>query len=99
VGPGTSPVAGGEVVYAGGTQDGGQVSGQVVTVKLDVEKIADLLDFCSEAKSRNEMQEFCGISSRNDFSDNILKPLLKTGRLKRTIQDKPNSSKQKYIRG
>ena len=43
-----------------------------MTVKLDVEKIADLLDFCSEAKSRNEMQEFCGISSRNYFSDNIL---------------------------
>ncbi len=44
------------------------------------------------------MQEFCGIKSQDYFRRNILLPLLDSGRLKHTIPDKPNSSKQRYIR-
>ena len=86
----------------------GQVSGQVVKssgqvgsaikVKLDIMKINALLDYCNEARTRAELQEFCEIGSRDYFMVNILRPLLETGRLKRTIPDKPNSSKQKYIK-
>ena len=90
VGPGTSPVTGGEV--------SGEVSGEVVSVKMDIIKLNELLDYCKEARSRVEMQEFCGIRSQDYFRKNILMPLLDSGRLKRTIPDKPNSSKQKYIR-
>ena len=90
VGPGTSFVASGEV--------GGEVGGEVVSAKLDIMKLNALLDYCKEARSRVEMQKFCDIKSQDYFRKNIIIPLLENGRLKRTIPDKPNSSKQKYIR-
>ena len=73
----------------------GQVD-DVITVKLDVVKLNELLEYCKEARTRSEMQEFCEISSRDYFRKNILAPLLNSGRLQMTIPDKPNSSKQKY---
>lgn len=95
MGPGTSPVEGGEV--------GGEVKDEskngALSVKLDIAKVNALLEFCQEAKSRTELQEFCKIRSQNYFRRNVLLPLIASGRLKRTIPDKPNSSKQKYIRG
>ena len=94
VGPGTSPVPSGEV----SGEVGGEVAADAVTIKLDVQKVTALLRFCKEARSRTQMQEFCGIKSQDYFRKNILLPLLNSGRLKRTIPDKPNSSKQKYIR-
>ena len=44
------------------------------------------------------MQVFCGIKSQDCFRRNILLPLPESGRLKRTIPDKPDSSRQRYIR-
>ena len=90
VGPRTSPVIGGEV--------SGEVSGEVVSVKLDIAKLNALLDYCIESRSRKEIQDFCQIKSQDYFRKNILIPLISSGRLKRTIPDKPNSSKQRYIR-
>jgi len=91
VGPGTSPVASGQV---------GKLSGQAdapaVMIKLDAQRLTDLLTYCQEPKTRTELQEFCGISSREYFTNNILKPLLETGRLMRTIPDKLKSPNQKY---
>jgi len=102
VGPGTSPMVGGEVSgKVSGEVSGevnGEVNGEVVSVKLDILKLNALLDYCKEARSRVEMQEFCDIKSQDYFRKNVLIPLLDSGRLKRTIPDKPNSSKQKYIR-
>ena len=77
-------------------QAGGQVSGQAVTVKLEAIRLAELLNFCKEPRSRVEMQEFSGIKSRDYFGSNILKPLVDSGRLLRTIPDKPSSPNQKY---
>ena len=83
---------------------GGQVkwpSGQVnntIEVKLDIIKINALLEYCNEPRSRAELQEFCEIGSRDYFRTKILNPLIESGRLRRTIEDKPNSSNQKYIR-
>ena len=76
----------------------GEVSGEVISVKLDIQKLNALLEYCREARSRIEMQMYCGIKSQDYFRRNILLPLLDSGRLKRTIPDKPNSSKQKYIK-
>lgn len=57
-----------------------------------------LVEFCSVPRSRKEMQEFAGMSSRTHFKDDYLIPLLRNGKLKMTIPDKPNSSKQKYVK-
>ena len=96
VGPGISPVASAQVSAQVGKSNV-QVDG-AVTVKLDISRINALLEYCTEEKTAAEPQQFCEISSREYFRKNILAPLVKSGRLKRTIPDKPNSSKQKYIR-
>ena len=54
--------------------------------------------FNIESRTRNEIQEFCGIKSRDYFREKILNPLLENGKLKRTLPDKPNSKNQKYIK-
>ena len=76
----------------------GQVKNAAISVKLDIAKINALLEYCAEARTRAEMQAFCKIGSRDCFRNKILLPLLESGRLKRTIPGKPNSSKQRYIR-
>jgi ATP-dependent DNA helicase RecG len=62
------------------------------------ERIYALLDFCSTLKTRDEMQQFIGLSDRGHFRKTILNPLLESGQLKMTIPDKPNSRNQKYVR-
>ena len=57
-----------------------------------------LLDFCSVPRAREEMQQFFGIASREYFRKKVLNPLLDSGKLKRTLPDKPNSKNQKYIK-
>ena len=69
----------------------GQDSGQDDTTK-------EILEFCSVTRTRNEIQEFCGIKSRDYFRKKILNPLLEKGKLKMTLPDKPNSKNQKYIK-
>ena len=69
-----------------------------VQVRVQDERIVNLLEFCSEAKTRQEMQEFIGITSREHFRKNVLKPLLETGKIKMTFPNKPNSKNQKYIK-
>ena len=98
VGPATSLAAGGQV-SGQVAKSSGQVGTDTITVKLDIIKLNALLNYCSESRTRAEIQEFCEISSRDYFRKNILVPLLDSGRLKRTIPDKPNSSKQRYIKG
>ena len=77
---------------------GAEVSAEVSTeVKLSSEMLNGLIDFCKEERSRKEMQEFCGIKSEKYFREKILTPMLAEGKVRRTIPDKPNSSKQKYV--
>jgi len=57
-----------------------------------------LLSFCSAPKTRNEMQQFMGLSDREYFRKGILKPLLESGQLRMTIPDKPKSKNQKYVK-
>lgn len=76
-----------------------QVGTEVTTqVKLDREKLIALVSFCSTAKSRKEMQEFCGIKTAEYFRKYIIKPMITEGLIKQTIPDKPNSRNQKYIK-
>lgn len=58
-----------------------------------------LLAFCSIPRSRKEMMQFLDLSSPKIFYRLILTPLLETGELHRTIQNRDCISTQKYIRG
>ncbi len=69
--------------------DTGQVTGQVA--------MQDLLTWCAVPRSRQEMQKFCHLVGRNNFSKQYLKALLESGQLKMTIPEKPNSRNQRYI--
>lgn len=56
----------------------------------------EILDFCAgTARSREEIQEYIGYSSRAHFMSEVLNPLLKQGLLKRTAPGK--SKGQKYL--
>jgi len=55
-----------------------------------------IIDFCSVARSRQELIDFLKYKDRKTLRKR-LKPLIEQGRIAMTIPDKPNSSKQKYI--
>lgn len=67
-------------------------------IKLSSEKLHTLLYYCSTPRTRAEMQLFREIKTEKYFREKILQPMLATGMIKRTIPDKPRSSKQKYIK-
>jgi ATP-dependent DNA helicase RecG len=76
-----------------------EVGTQVTTeVKLVSEKLNALLEYCSTARSRKEMQVFCGIKTDEYFRKNIVNPMLALGLIEMTVPDKPNSRNQKYVR-
>ena len=60
------------------------------------EQVEQLLIYCVEPKSREEMQAFLNLKHREHFRAEILKPLLEKELLKLTIPHKPTSPKQKY---
>ena len=62
------------------------------------EKTNRLIEYCSEPRTRDELQQFVGIKTREYFRRSILKPLLESGQLQMTIPDKPNSQNQKYVK-
>lgn len=59
-------------------------------------KIAALLEYCIEPRSRVEIQEFMGLKDREYFRLEILNPLIREGKLLLTIPEKPTSPNQKY---
>lgn len=78
----------------------GVVGPKVNTIQETIQDgtVDRLLEFCTTEKNRKEMQLFLGISNRSYFNEKYLKPLLKAGKLKMTIPDKPTSRYQKYIK-
>ena len=95
VGPGT------EIKSGGGAHDGAQVGAHEgvhdIEVGIDAKKLAELLVFCQTPRNRAELQDFCGIKSREYFRKNILIPLIQSGKLAMTVPSKPQSKKQKYV--
>ena len=54
-----------------------------------------IIEFCKEPKSASEIM--CKFKlERSFFRRHYLDKLLKTGKLKRTVPDKPKSKNQKY---
>jgi len=71
-----------------------QVTEQVTEqVTAEIKKIVKA---CSKEMSRKELQTKLALKHRVNFTDNYLKPALKSGFLEMTIPEKPRSSKQKY---
>ena len=66
------------------------------TMGLTQEELEALLTFCREPKSCKEMQEFMPKWSRTAFVENVLKPLLASGRLLMTKPVSPQAPNQKY---
>ena len=83
---------GGQAQYAGSTH----ADTQAVTISLDADKLTALLDYCVEPRTREEMQEFCGIKTREYFRKKILVPMIQQEKVLLTLPDKPKSPKQKY---
>ena len=56
-----------------------------------------LVDFCSVPRSRAEITAFVG-KSRNYVMNQLVAPLLKSGKLKLTVPEKPKSASQRYVK-
>ena len=69
-----------------------------VSIGLDVKEYARLMEFLNVPRTRQEIQEFCGYKSRDYLRKNILAPLIEAGKVDMTIPEKPQSSKQKYVK-
>lgn len=69
-----------------------QVAGQANTGETE----RKILDYCSQARSAQEILAYLGLKDRKNLMAHI-RVLLEQGRIAQTIPDKPTSSKQKYI--
>ena len=56
-----------------------------------------LLEYCCIPRSSKEIMEHLNLTHRQHFRNTILHPLLSSGKLIRTIPDKPSSPKQQYV--
>ena len=58
-----------------------------------------VIEFCDIPRTKKEIQEYLQIKSERYIREKIITPLIEKDQLKRTIPDKPNSPKQKYVKG
>jgi len=63
---------------------------------MQADRIKQILYFCKESRTREEIQNHIGIQNRDYFRKEILNPLIIKKFIFLTIPDKPNSPKQKY---
>lgn len=57
-----------------------------------------ILNFCKTPKSKKDICNFLNLKTSFYVMDKYIKPLLNKNLLKMTIQDKPKSKKQKYVK-
>jgi len=62
------------------------------------DKYEELLAFCGVPRSKDEIMDHMGFSSKRQFNERYMKPMLESGRLVMTIPDKPKSKNQKYVK-
>ena len=67
------------------------------TVQVDPFKAEQVLAYCREPRSRDEIMDHLGLKHREHFRLDILLPLIEGGLLELTVPEKPNSPKQKYV--
>lgn len=71
-----------------------QVNAQVNKSQITEEAI---IEFCREPKSLKEITNYFGYKNVRGFREKYINQMLKSKKLRRTIPQKPTSSKQKYI--
>ncbi len=81
-----------------GTSLGTSLGTDLGTAETESETKSQLLEFCSEPRSKAEIQEQLGIKSERYVRQILINSLLESGELIRTILDKTNSPKQRYVR-
>lgn len=57
----------------------------------------NILEYCSEPKSKKEILDFLGLSNKHENAQRHIKPLLETGFLEYQFPNIPNTPKQKYL--
>ena len=65
-------------------------------VEATVEKADDLLDFCRQPRSRQEIADHLGVKTVFYAVQHYVQPLVNSGKLAMTIPEKPKSRNQKY---
>lgn len=65
--------------------------------QVGLSKEERILAFCEISRSVLEIMDLLGWKHRTKFKDKFIKPLIEQGKLRMTIPDKPQSSKQKYV--
>lgn len=78
--------------------DEGVLVHSAITTDMSIEEFSKLMRFLEEPRTRKELQAFLGYKSRDYFRRKILLPLIEAGKIDLTIPDKPQSSKQQYVR-
>lgn len=68
------------------------------TINMSIQDYARLMEYLQQPRTRKELQDFCNYGSRDYFRTKILNPLIEAGIIDLTIPDKPQSSKQKYVK-
>lgn len=61
-----------------------------------VEDLQNLVIFCKTPRTRKEICEYLGLSSVTYAIQSYIMPLVRSGKIKQSIPDKPKSSKQLY---
>ena len=59
-------------------------------------QVSKLIEVLEGEMTRDELQAILGLSNREHFRKEYLKPAINDGVVELTIPDKPNSNKQKY---
>lgn len=61
------------------------------------EQAAMILEYCKVPRTTKEIMDHLGLTHREYFRSELLKPLIEEGKILLTLPDKPSSPKQKYI--
>jgi len=66
-------------------------------LNIEMDRTATIIKFCEVPRTLKEIMDFLKLKNRKHFFESILKPIIESSILKKTIPDKPTSKYQKYI--
>ena len=66
-------------------------------INEDERSIKDIVEFCKIPRTRSEIAEYLNLDTTYYVTKNYIQPLVREGKLKMTIPDKPKSKNQHYF--